>query len=108
MDRHGVFKRKRVADVTASGGAAFKCLPKFLGAVQHHRPWRRRHYRRRHFRPHRHGGRAVRRTARTIAFVLAAAASGLVGLCCTELATLLPVQGSTYTDTFATLGELAA
>ena len=32
----------------------------------------------------------------------------LVGLCYAELAALLPVSGSTYTYTYATLGELAA
>jgi APA family basic amino acid/polyamine antiporter len=46
--------------------------------------------------------------ALTISFVLAAIACGLVGLCYAELSTLLPVQGSTYTYTYATLGELAA
>jgi APA family basic amino acid/polyamine antiporter len=44
----------------------------------------------------------------TLSFVLAAVACGLVGLCYAELATVLPVQGSTYTYTYATLGELVA
>lgn len=44
----------------------------------------------------------------TLSFVLAAVACALVGLCYAELATLLPVQGSTYTYTYATLGELVA
>jgi len=44
----------------------------------------------------------------TLSFALAAVACGLVGLCYAELATVLPVQGSTYTYTYATLGELAA
>jgi APA family basic amino acid/polyamine antiporter len=46
--------------------------------------------------------------ALTISFVLAAIACGLVGLCYAELSTLLPVQGSTYTYTYATLGEFVA
>ena len=46
--------------------------------------------------------------ALVVSFVLAAIACALVGLCYAELATLLPVQGSTYTYTYATLGELAA
>ncbi len=46
--------------------------------------------------------------ALTISFVLAAIACALVGLCYAELSTLLPVQGSTYTYTYATLGELVA
>ena len=44
----------------------------------------------------------------TISFVLAAFACGLVGLCYAELAAFLPVSGSSYTYTYATLGELAA
>jgi len=43
-----------------------------------------------------------------LSFVLAAIACCLVGLCYAELAALLPVSGSTYTYTYATLGELAA
>ena len=43
-----------------------------------------------------------------ISFVLAAIACCLVGLCYAELSALLPVSGSTYTYTYATLGELAA
>ncbi|MDI1287674.1 MAG: amino acid permease [Reyranella sp.] len=43
-----------------------------------------------------------------ISFVLAAIACGFVGLCYAELSALLPVSGSTYTYTYATLGELAA
>ena len=46
--------------------------------------------------------------ALTISFVLAAIACALVGLCYAELSTLLPVQGSTYTYTYATMGELVA
>jgi APA family basic amino acid/polyamine antiporter len=108
MDHHGVFARKPVADIIATEGAAFKSLPKVLGPfsiialgvggiigagifVLT-------------------GGAAALYAgpALTISFVLAAVACGLVGLCYAELATLLPVQGSTYTYTYATLGELAA
>jgi basic amino acid/polyamine antiporter, APA family len=46
--------------------------------------------------------------ALTLSFVLAAIACALVGFCYAELATLMPVQGSTYTYTYATLGELVA
>src|SRR5580765_4989794 len=44
----------------------------------------------------------------TLSFVLAAIACGLVGLCYAELSAFLPVSGSSYTYTYATLGELAA
>ena len=43
-----------------------------------------------------------------LSFVLGGIACGFVGLCYAELAAMLPVSGSTYTYTYATLGELAA
>ena len=46
--------------------------------------------------------------ALVLSFVLAGVASGLVGLCYAELAAMIPVAGSTYTYTYATLGSLAA
>ncbi|MBY0325079.1 MAG: amino acid permease [Reyranella sp.] len=108
MDHKGVFARKPVADIIASEGSAFRALPKVLGP----------------FSIVAMGVGAIigagifvltgtaaalyAGPALTISFVLAAIACGLVGLCYAELSTLLPVQGSTYTYTYATLGELAA
>lgn len=43
-----------------------------------------------------------------LSFVLAGVACAFVGLCYAELAAMLPVSGSTYTYTYATLGELFA
>jgi len=43
-----------------------------------------------------------------LSFVLGGIACAFVGLCYAELAALLPVAGSTYTYTYATLGELVA
>jgi basic amino acid/polyamine antiporter, APA family len=43
-----------------------------------------------------------------LSFVVSGIACAFVGLCYAELAALLPVCGSTYTYTYATLGELAA
>src|SRR6478752_798949 len=43
-----------------------------------------------------------------LSFVLAAVACALVGLCYAELAALIPVSGSCYTYTYATMGELLA
>ncbi|GLS33696.1 amino acid/polyamine/organocation transporter, APC superfamily [Mesorhizobium albiziae] len=43
-----------------------------------------------------------------LSFALAGLACAFVGLCYSELAALLPVSGSTYTYTYATLGELFA
>ena len=43
-----------------------------------------------------------------LSFMLAGFACAFVGLCYAELAALIPASGSTYTYTYATLGELAA
>jgi APA family basic amino acid/polyamine antiporter len=43
-----------------------------------------------------------------LSFVLGGIACAFVGLCYAELAALIPVAGSTYSYTYATLGELAA
>ncbi|MEI7473224.1 MAG: amino acid permease [bacterium] len=43
-----------------------------------------------------------------ISFIFAAIACGFAALCYAEFATMIPAAGSTYTYTFATLGELAA
>jgi APA family basic amino acid/polyamine antiporter len=43
-----------------------------------------------------------------VSFVLAGIACAFVALCYAELATLMPVSGSTYTYTYASLGQLAA
>src|ERR1700712_2101667 len=43
-----------------------------------------------------------------LSFMLAGVACALVGLCYAELAAILPVSGSTYTYTYATMGELVA
>jgi APA family basic amino acid/polyamine antiporter len=43
-----------------------------------------------------------------LSFVLGGVVCAFVGLCYSELAAMLPVSGSTYTYTYATLGELFA
>lgn len=43
-----------------------------------------------------------------LSFALAAVACTFVGLCYAELVSMLPVSGSTYTYTYASMGELAA
>ncbi|WP_184251443.1 amino acid permease [Paraburkholderia atlantica] len=44
----------------------------------------------------------------TLSFILGGIACAFVGLCYSELAAMLPVCGSSYTYTYATLGELFA
>ena len=41
-------------------------------------------------------------------FSLVAVVCGLAGLCYAELASMIPIAGSAYTYTYATLGELVA
>src|ERR1700733_4385794 len=43
-----------------------------------------------------------------LSFVLGGVVCAFVGLCYAELAAMLPVSGSTYSYTYATLGELFA
>ncbi|WP_375465872.1 amino acid permease [uncultured Methylobacterium sp.] len=46
--------------------------------------------------------------ALALSFVIGGIACGFVGLCYAELAAMIPVPGSTYAYTYATLGELCA
>ena len=61
-----------------------------------------------------HGGREVLTgrpgagPAIALSFFLVAIACGLAGLCYAELASMIPIAGSAYTYTYATLGELVA
>jgi APA family basic amino acid/polyamine antiporter len=62
-----------------------------------------------------HGGEALAMTGRpgagpaiALSFLLVAFACGLAGLCYGELASMIPVAGSAYTYTYATLGEIFA
>ena len=50
-----------------------------------------------------HAGPAV-----TLAFVLAAVGCAFAGLCYSEFSTMIPIAGSAYTYSYATMGELLA
>ncbi len=54
------------------------------------------------------GGRPGAGPAIAISLVLVAFVCGLTGLCYAELASMIPIAGSAYTYTYATLGELVA
>src|SRR5438876_801980 len=44
----------------------------------------------------------------TLGFILASVGSAFAGLCYAELASMIPIAGSAYTYTYATMGELLA
>jgi APA family basic amino acid/polyamine antiporter len=50
-----------------------------------------------------HAGSAV-----TLSFILAAIGCGLAGLCYAEFASMIPIAGSAYTYSYATMGEFVA
>lgn len=54
------------------------------------------------------GGRPGAGPALAISLVLVAIVCALTGLCYAELASMIPIAGSAYTYTYATLGELVA
>ena len=53
-------------------------------------------------------GRPAAGPAVAISFVVAAVACGFAALCYSELASMIPVSGSAYTYSYATLGEIIA
>jgi APA family basic amino acid/polyamine antiporter len=53
-------------------------------------------------------GRPAAGPAIALSFLLVAAACSLAGLCYAELASMIPIAGSAYTYTYATLGEIFA
>ncbi len=54
------------------------------------------------------GGRPGAGPALVISLVLVAAVCALTGLCYAELASMIPISGSAYTYSYATMGELVA
>jgi basic amino acid/polyamine antiporter, APA family len=54
------------------------------------------------------GGRAGAGPAISVSFVLVAIACGFAAICYAELASMIPIAGSAYTYSYATLGEIFA
>ena len=55
-----------------------------------------------------HAAAANAGPAVVLSFVVAGIASGFAGLCYAEMASMIPVSGSAYTYSYATMGELVA
>src|SRR4030095_15240448 len=53
-------------------------------------------------------GRAGAGPAIAVSFIVAAVACGFAALCYAELASMIPVSGSAYTYSYATMGEIIA
>ena len=107
MDRPGLFARKSLADIVAAEGRR-EPLARILGPVSITALGIGAIIGAGIFVLTGQAAALYAGPALTISFVLAAIACALVAFCYAELATLLPVQGSTYTYTYASLGELAA
>jgi len=58
--------------------------------------------------PHGHGRTPGAGPALALSLVLVAIVCVFTGLCYAELASMIPIAGSAYTYTYATLGELVA
>ena len=62
-----------------------------------------------HLRAHRRGDRrAVAGPSVTLAFIVAGLGCAFAGLCYAEFASMIPIAGSAYTYSYATMGELVA
>ena len=65
--------------------------------------WCRTFFNNRTVQPHNNAGPAI-----TISFVVAAFGCAFAGLCYAEFASMIPVAGSAYTYSYATMGEFIA
>ena len=106
MNAHGAGSRKLLSDLVAHGGAA--SLPKVLGPLSITSMGIGAIIGAGIFVLTGTAAALYAGPAVLVSFVLAGIACAFVGLCYAELAALMPVAGSTYTYTYASLGRLMA
>ena len=94
---------KSIQDLAAEGDNGE--LRRSLGPVRADRDRHRRHHRHRHLRAHRPRRRPARRPAIVLSFIIAGIGCIFAGLCYAEFASMIPVSGSAYAYSYATLGE---
>ena len=133
-----LFRKKSIDKLIADAGQPRTSTPQIAGPMVADRAGHRCDHRHRHLHSHGHGGggrsfgspfaaegAAARRSssrvksgrhrgpsrgrpAIALSFLLVAIACALAGLCYAELASMIPVAGSAYTYSYATLGEIIA
>ena len=98
-------RRKPVAALLDDAGPHRGGLRRALGALDLTAARHRRDHRRRHLR-HDRGGARQAGPGLILSFVMAGFACAMAALCYAEFAAMIPVAGSAYSYSYATMGEL--